>query len=62
MAMEAIRAAGKTEVYTLSAQEQAEWRRALAPVQKEMEEYIGKELIRAINLESAMEGAMESAK
>jgi C4-dicarboxylate-binding protein DctP len=57
MAMETIRKAGKIEVYALSAQEQAEWRRALAPVQKEMEEYIGKELIRAINRESANDGA-----
>ena len=58
MAMESIRKAGKTEVYTLTAQEQAEWRRALAPVQQEMEGYIGKELIRAINLESAAESAL----
>lgn len=52
-ALDAIRKAGKTQVYTLTLQEQAEWRRALAPVQKAMEGRIGKELISAINKESA---------
>ena len=53
LAMEAIKKAGKTEIYTLSVKEQAEWRRVLAPVQKDMEGRIGKELISAINKESA---------
>ncbi len=52
-ALDAIKKTGKTQVYTLTVQEQAEWRRALAPVQKAMEERIGKELISAINKESA---------
>ena len=52
-ALDAIKKTGKTQVYTLTVQEQAEWRRALAPVQKSMEERIGKELISAINKESA---------
>ncbi|WP_317205656.1 TRAP transporter substrate-binding protein [Janthinobacterium sp.] len=52
-ALEAIRKSGKTDIYTLSVKEQAEWRRALAPVQKSMEGRIGKELIDAINRESA---------
>lgn len=52
-ALEAIKKAGKTQIYTLTVQEQAEWRRALAPVQKAMEARIGKELISAINKESA---------
>lgn len=52
-ALDAIKKAGKTQVYTLTVQEQAEWRRALAPVQKAMEGRIGKELISAINKESA---------
>lgn len=52
-ALEAIRRSGKTTVYTLSMREQAEWRRALVPVQKAMEARIGKELIAAINRESA---------
>jgi C4-dicarboxylate-binding protein DctP len=56
MAMEEIKKSGMTEVYTLSADEQAQWRRALAPVQKEMGERIGQDLIRAINKESAKDG------
>ncbi len=54
-AIEAIRKSGMTEVYTLSAEEQAEWRRALASVQKDMAGRIGQELIRSINRESAKE-------
>jgi C4-dicarboxylate-binding protein DctP len=56
MAMEEIKKSGMTEVHTLSADEQAQWRRALAPVQKEMGERIGQDLIRAINKESAKDG------
>ncbi|MGX9774656.1 TRAP transporter substrate-binding protein [Janthinobacterium aestuarii] len=52
-ALEAIKKAGKTQIYTLTVQEQAEWRKALAPVQKAMEGRIGKDLISAINKESA---------
>ncbi|MGK5033836.1 TRAP transporter substrate-binding protein [Janthinobacterium sp. LB3P118] len=52
-ALDAIKKAGKTQIYTLTVQEQAEWRRALAPVQKAMEARIGKDLISAINKESA---------
>ncbi|HEV7815712.1 MAG TPA: TRAP transporter substrate-binding protein [Janthinobacterium sp.] len=53
MALEAIRKAGKTEIYTPSVQEQAEWRRVLVPVQQTMEGRIGKDLISAINREGA---------
>jgi C4-dicarboxylate-binding protein DctP len=53
MAMDAIKKAGKTEIYNLSAKEQAEWRKALLPVQKDMEGRIGKDLIQAINKEAA---------
>ena len=52
-ALDAIKKSGKTQIYTLTVQEQAEWRRALAPVQKAMEARIGKDLISAINKESA---------
>mgnify|MGYP003619731509 FL=1 len=52
-ALEAIKKAGKTQIYTLTVQEQAEWRKALAPVQKAMEGRIGKDLISAINKECA---------
>jgi len=53
LALAAIKKAGKTAVYTLSEKEQADWRRALAPVQREMEGRIGKDLIGAINKEGA---------
>ncbi len=48
-AMEAIKKTGKTKVYELTAAEQAEWHKALLPVQKEMEGRIGKDLIDSIN-------------
>jgi C4-dicarboxylate-binding protein DctP len=47
-ALEAIRKSGKTTVYELTPQEKAQWRKALAPVQTEMENRIGKELIASI--------------
>ena len=53
LALEAIKKTGKTEIYTLSVKEQAEWRRVLLPVQKDMEGRIGKDLISAINKEAA---------
>jgi C4-dicarboxylate-binding protein DctP len=53
MAMDAIRKAGKTAIYNLTPQEQAEWRKALAPVQKQMEDRIGKDLIVSINKTAA---------
>nr|WP_052170693.1 TRAP transporter substrate-binding protein [Massilia sp. JS1662] len=48
-ALEAIRKTGKTKIYTLTPQEQADWRRAMLPVQKQVEGRIGKDLIDAIN-------------
>ncbi len=56
MAMEEIKKSGMTEVHVLSADEQVQWRRALAPVQKEMAERIGQDLIRSINKEGAKDG------
>jgi C4-dicarboxylate-binding protein DctP len=53
LALEAIKKAGKTELYTLSVKEQAEWRKALLPVHEQMEGRIGKGLISAINKEAA---------
>jgi len=52
-ALDAIRKTGKTTVYTLSPQEQAAWRRALVPVQKQMAGRIGEDLIDAINQTTA---------
>ena len=55
-AMDAIRKSGKTQVYDLTDKEKAEWRKALLPVHKQMEDRIGKELITAVNQESAKLG------
>lgn len=52
-ALAAVKKSNRTTVYELTPQEQAEWRKALLPVQKEMEGRIGKELIDAINREAA---------
>jgi C4-dicarboxylate-binding protein DctP len=52
-ALEGIRKAGKTEVYKLSPQEKAEWRKTLLPVQKTVEDRVGKDLIAAFNREAA---------
>ncbi len=48
-ALEAVRKSGKTTIYMPTADEKAEWRRALLPVQKTMEGRIGKDLIEAVN-------------
>lgn len=56
VALAAIKQSGQTEIYTLSVSEQAAWRRVLAPVQQEMEERIGKDLIEAINRDDAYYG------
>ena len=55
-AMAAVRASGKTEILALNAQQKAEWRKALAPVQKDMESRIGKDTIDAVNREAAALG------
>ncbi|MBC7513079.1 MAG: TRAP transporter substrate-binding protein [Herminiimonas sp.] len=55
-ALELIRKSGKTNIHVITDKERAEWRRALLPVQKEMEGRIGKELISAVNKESATLG------
>jgi C4-dicarboxylate-binding protein DctP len=53
MALDAIRKAGKTTIYNLNPQEQAAWRKALLPVQKQMEDRVGKDLIGQINKATA---------
>lgn len=53
LALEAIRKAGKTTIYNLTPQEQAAWRTALQPVQRQMESRIGKDLIQSITRETA---------
>jgi C4-dicarboxylate-binding protein DctP len=56
-AIAAVKATGKTEIYALNDKEKAEWRKALAPVQKDMESRIGKATIDAVNKEAAAIGA-----
>jgi C4-dicarboxylate-binding protein DctP len=56
-AMAAVKASGRTEVYALNEKEKAEWRKALAPVQKDMESRIGKATIDAVNKEAAALGS-----
>jgi C4-dicarboxylate-binding protein DctP len=53
MAMDAIRKAGKTTIYNLNPQEQAAWRKALLPVQKQMADRVGQDLINQINKATA---------
>lgn len=48
-ALDAVRKSGKTTIYVPTADEKAEWRKALLPVQKTMEGRIGKDLIDAVN-------------
>ena len=52
-ALERIRKSGKTTVYTPTAAEQAAFRAALAPVHRDMESRIGKDLLGAIAREAA---------
>lgn len=50
-ALAAIRRAGTTTIHTLTPQQQAEWRRAMAPVYARMEARIGKDVVQAIRRE-----------
>jgi C4-dicarboxylate-binding protein DctP len=47
-AVEAIKATGKTTVYTLTPAERETWRKAMAPVYKQMESRVGKEALDAV--------------
>jgi C4-dicarboxylate-binding protein DctP len=51
-ALAAVRKSGKTQIYDMPIEEQAEWRKAMMPVHREMESRIGKDLIEAIYKES----------
>ncbi|MBC7415558.1 MAG: TRAP transporter substrate-binding protein [Herminiimonas sp.] len=55
-ALEDIRKSGKTIVTQLTDAEKAEWRKAMLPVQKQMESRIGKQLIADVNKEAASQG------
>jgi C4-dicarboxylate-binding protein DctP len=50
--LEKIKASGKTTIYTPTAQEKAAWKKALAPVHKEMESRIGRDVIQAVYKET----------
>ncbi|CAN5411139.1 TRAP transporter substrate-binding protein [soil metagenome] len=52
-ALDAVKKAGKTTVYSLTDAEKAEWQKVLLPVHKEMEERIGKDLIAAVTKDAA---------
>ncbi len=47
IALDKIKASGKSTIYTLTAAEQTEWKKALMPVHKEMESRVGKATIEA---------------
>jgi C4-dicarboxylate-binding protein DctP len=53
-AMEGIRKAGKTTIYTLTPAEKEQWRAALLPVRKEMAARLGKDTIAAIEKATAV--------
>nr|WP_281193284.1 TRAP transporter substrate-binding protein [Magnetospirillum moscoviense] len=55
-ALAAMKASGKTEFYTPTADEVAAWRKALLPVHKDMESRVGKETIEAVYKEAAKLG------
>ncbi|RAU20847.1 C4-dicarboxylate ABC transporter [Paramagnetospirillum kuznetsovii] len=55
-ALKAMQASGKTEFYTLTADEAAAWRKAMLPVHADMEKRVGKELIDAFYKEAAKLG------
>ena len=56
-ALEAVRASGKTEIYTPTAEEKAAFKKALLPVHKKMESRIGAELIQSIYKETGFDPA-----
>jgi C4-dicarboxylate-binding protein DctP len=56
-ALEGVRASGKTEIYTPTADEKAAFKKALVPVHKKMESRIGAELIQSIYKETAFDPA-----
>jgi C4-dicarboxylate-binding protein DctP len=52
-AVAAIKAAGTTTVYTLTPAEREEWRKAMAPVYKQMESRVGKDTLDAMQKAAA---------
>jgi len=56
-ALEGVRASGKTEIYTPTAEEKAALKKALVPVHKKMESRIGADLIQSIYKETGFDPA-----
>jgi C4-dicarboxylate-binding protein DctP len=54
-ALEAIERSGKAQVLRLTAQERAEWKKALLPVHRQMESRVGRSLIQAIYKETGFD-------
>ena len=59
-ALEKIKASGKSTIYTPTAAESNEWKKALMPVHKEMENRVGKATIEAAYKAADEIGAMEA--
>jgi C4-dicarboxylate-binding protein DctP len=53
-AMEAIQKTGRTAIHRPSAEELAQWRQALLPVHKKMEDRVGKALLARIQKEAGV--------
>jgi C4-dicarboxylate-binding protein DctP len=51
-ALEGVRKSGKTEIFTLTPAQKAEWKKALIPVHREMEGRIGKDMIQDVYKET----------
>ncbi len=56
MAMQKVKDSGKTKVYNLTPAENAAWRKAMLPVQKQVESRVGADILKRINAESAALG------
>jgi len=56
-ALEGVRASGKTEIHTPTAEEKAAFKKAFVPVHKKMESRIGADLIQSIYKETGFDPA-----
>ena len=54
-ALEALKKSGRMEIYTPTAQEMVEWKRAFAKVHREMEGRVGRELLQSIYAETGFD-------
>jgi C4-dicarboxylate-binding protein DctP len=56
-ALDAVRKTGKMDIYTPTAQELAEWKKAFTKVHREMESRVGKEMLESIYKETGFDPA-----